>query len=159
MGTAEGKNGRKRVRAFQESWQSGRPWLEYEGDTNTMFCSYCKRFALDKSSFGSEAGCSTFRLDGIKKHKSSVAHSRAEVAFQNNSLEPGTAPLEACLLNMEKEAVERLMKLFHTTYYLVQAERPFSDLAGLCSLQERNGVMIGRSYRNDKQCYICTLHS
>ena len=151
LGTAEGKNGRKRVRAFQESWQSGRPWLEYEGDTNTMFCSYCKRFALDKSSFGSEAGCSTFRLDGIKKHKSSVAHSRAEVAFQNNSLEPGTAPLEACLLNMEKEAVERLMKLFHTTYYLVQAERPFSDLAGLCSLQERNGVMIGRSYRNDKQ--------
>ena len=51
---------------------------------------------------------------------------------------------------MEREAVDRLVKLFHTVYYLIQAARPLSDLVGLCSLQERNGVMIGNSYRNDK---------
>ena len=55
------------------------------------------------------------------------------------------------MINMEKEALDRLVKLFHTVYYLTRAERPFRDFVGLCSLQERNGVNTGKSYVNDKQ--------
>ena len=54
---------------------------------------------------------------------------------------------------MEKEALDCLVKLFHTVYYLTRAERPF---VGLCSLQERNGVNTGKSYMNDKQAATFT---
>ena len=61
-----------------------------------------------------------------------------------------------CLINMEKEVLDRLVKLFHIVYYLTQAERLFSDFVGLCSLQERNGVNTGKSYMNDKQAATFT---
>ena len=62
--------------------------------------------------------------------------------------------MEACLINMEKEALDRLVKLFHTVYYLTLADRPFRDFVGVCSLQERNGVNTGKSCMNDIYIYI-----
>jgi len=42
-------------------------------------------------------------------------------------------------------------KLFKTAFYIAQAERPFSDLCGLCNLMESMTVKLGSTYRNDKQ--------
>ena len=111
-------------------------WLKFEEKENAMFCSYCRQFSKDKSAFG--------------------AHKTAKLAHDASNAQPGTAPLEACLINMEREALDRLVKLFHTVYYLIRAEQPFRDFVGLCSLQERNGVNTGKSYRNDKQAATFT---
>ena len=35
---------KKRFHTFQESWKTGRPWLEFHEKENAMFCSYCRRF-------------------------------------------------------------------------------------------------------------------
>ena len=69
---------------------------------------------------------------------------------------PNWFTMLACLINVEKEAVTRLVKLFHTVYYLVKAERPFRDFVGLCDLQERNGMNTGKSYKNDKKAATFT---
>ena len=121
-----------------------------------MFCKYCRQFAKDKSLFGSKTGNNSFRLDGFKKHEKSDGHKTAKLAHNTSVSQPGTAPMEACLINMEKESVTHLVKLFHTVYYLVKAERPFRDFVGLCDLQERNGVNTGKSYKNDKQAATFT---
>ena len=73
------------------------------------------------------------------------------MAHNASNAQPGIASLEACLINMEREALDHLVKLFHTVYYLIRAERTFRDFVGLCSLQESNRVHTGKSYRNDKQ--------
>ena len=83
-----------------------------------MFCSYCRQFSKDKSAFGSQKDNNSFCLDGIKKHEISEAHKTAKLVHDASNAQPGTAPLEACLINMEKEALDRLVKLFHTVYYL-----------------------------------------
>ena len=88
---------------FQESWKSGRRWLEFHKKENTMFCSCCRQFSKDKSAFGSQKGNNSFRLDGIKKHEISEAHKSAKLAHDASNAHPGTgtAPLETCLINME----------------------------------------------------------
>ena len=68
------ESSKKRFCAFQESWKTGRTWREFHEKENTMFCSYCRRFSKDKSAIGSQKGNNTFRLDGIKKHEISEAH-------------------------------------------------------------------------------------
>ena len=63
------------------------------------------------------------------------------------------------LFNMEEKALDCLVKLFHTVYYLIQAAQLSRDFVGLWSLQERNGVNTGKSYRNDKQAATVTHYS
>ena len=92
------ESSRKRSRTFQESWNE---------KENAMFCSYCKQFLKDKSAFESQNGNNSFRLDGIKKHKISEAHKTAKLAHDASNAQPGTAPLKACLINMEREALDR----------------------------------------------------
>ena len=104
------ESSRKRCRTFQES---RRPWLKFDEKENAMFCSYCRQFSKDKSAFGSQKGNNTFHLDRIKKHEISEAHKTAKLAHDASNVQPGTAPLEACLINMEKEA------LFFSCYYTV----------------------------------------
>lgn len=53
-------------------------------------------------------------LMGSKKHKISEAHKTVKLAHDASNAQPGTAPLEASLINIEKEALDRLVKLFHT---------------------------------------------
>ena len=84
-----------------------------------MFCSYCRWFSKDKSAFGSQKGNNSFRLDGINKHEISEVHKTGKLAHDASNAQPGMAPLEACLINMEKEALDCLVKLFHAVYYLV----------------------------------------
>jgi len=114
LGEAQ-ESSRKRCRAFQESWKTRRSWLKFDEKENAMFCSYCTQFSKDKSAIGSQKGNNSFRLDRIKKHEISEGHKTAKLAHDARYAQPGTTPLEACLINMEKEALDRLVKLFHTT--------------------------------------------
>ena len=70
-----------------------------------MFCSYSRQFSKGKSVFGNQKGNNSFRLDGIKKHEISEAHKTAKLAHDASNAQPGAAPLEAHLINMEKEAL------------------------------------------------------
>ena len=45
----------------------------------------------------------------------------------------------------------RLAHLFRNTHALVMNRRPFTDFVFLCTLDEKKGVDIGQTYRNDKQ--------
>ena len=49
----------------------------------------------------------------------------AKLAQDASNCQLGTAPLEACLIDMEKEAVDRIVKLFHTVYYLGSSRTTF----------------------------------
>lgn len=42
----DGTYDKKRVREFQSHWRDERPWLDYNDDTKTMFCSFCQSFPI-----------------------------------------------------------------------------------------------------------------
>ena len=59
--------------------------------------------------------------------------------------------MEVAVQQMEREELEHIRRLFNTVFYLVEAERPFSDFPGLLQLQKHNGLPLGCAYSNEKQ--------
>ena len=47
----DAKYDKKRIRDFQSHWRDDRPWLMYNEDTRTMYCTFCQSFpaVADKS--------------------------------------------------------------------------------------------------------------
>ena len=43
-------------------------------------------------------------------------------------------------------------KLFNIAYYVATEGEPMTKFEKLCSLQEKNGVEIGKNYRNNHAC-------
>ena len=62
-----------RPRKFQPQWKIGRPWLNYSEETKSMSCSYCTAHNEgrrdERSALASKEGCTTFRLETLKKHE------------------------------------------------------------------------------------------
>jgi len=88
-----------------EDWKTQ---LEFSRDRKRydLYSSYCRRFSKDKSTFGSQKRNYSFRPDGIQKHEISETHKTAKLAHDAINAQPGMSPLEACLINMEKEALK-----------------------------------------------------
>lgn len=67
----DGTYDKKRVREFQSHWRDERPWLDYNDDTKTMFCSFCQSFPItaDRSN-ALTRGTTNLRIEPIKIHES-----------------------------------------------------------------------------------------
>ena len=138
-------------RRYNSRWTENRPWLQYDCEMEVMFCVWCRQYdrTPDRNQFAK--GCSSMKVESIKKHEISRQHKDCESANRARAT-PHEAPLERAIMSMGKEQQEKMEKLFRSAYYLVQAERPFRDFANLMELQEVNGLSFGETYRNSKQC-------
>ena len=138
-------------------WKAGRPWLRYCENINSMTCSYCIHYNTggweerSHSALASKEGCTTFRLETLRKHEESATHKLVVKENIVGNQKPEERSMESCILRMEKDNFENISKLFKTAYYIAQAERHFSDLCGLWNLMELMSVKLGSTYRNDKQ--------
>ena len=60
--------------------------------------------------------------------------------------------INAALLRVEKDTVAKMEKLLNTAYYVFYLKMSFSSFPYLCSLQTKNGLMLGQTYKNDHGC-------
>ena len=118
-----------------------------------MFCSWCRLYNRNEHRNQFVHGCSTMKVESVKKHEQSQHHKAAELSHYAHE-HPESAPMEVALQHMAREDLANMKRLFNTAFYLVQAERPFSDFPGLLQLQARNGLSIGNAYCNEKQAKI-----
>ena len=143
----------KKERAFKEAWRKEFAWLMYDDESGKMFCQYCLHFPNSKNKQSSFCcGSQNFQLDGLRSHERSAGHVLsvdAKVA-KNKGARKGT--IDAELLRLEKDTVAKMEKLFNTAYYVCYLKMPFSSFPHLCSLQTKNGLVLGQTYRNDHGC-------
>ena len=59
---------------------------------------------------------------------------------------------------MEKGTEEKMMKIFRTAFHVAFYEKPFTEFPWLLELQECNGLLVGDTYKNDKQCKLFLEH-
>ena len=137
-------------RRFNSNWTEGRMWLKHDQDNILMFCEWCRRFNRNEHRNQFVKGCSSMKLESVKKHKESRQHKDAEAA-QRASARPHRAPMELAIQTMERSEVGQMKRLFNTVFYLVEAERPFRDFPALLQLQGLNGLQVGRAYNSPKQ--------
>ena len=115
-----------------------------------LFCQYCLDFPNSKnkqSSFCS--GSQNVQLDGLRSHERCAGHVLSVDAKVAKNKGAGKGTINAALLRLDKETVAKMEKLFNTAYYVCYLKMPFSSFPHLCSLQTKNGLMLGQTYRND----------
>ena len=115
-------------RRFNDAWSEGRMWLKYDGDSDAMYCEWCRRFDRNEHRNQFVKGCTSMKLESVKKHEGSRQHKDSEAAQRARS-RPDLAPIELALQTMERQELEQMKRLFNTAFYLVVAERPFSRTA------------------------------
>ena len=60
---------RRRVRTFQNSWKTGRPWLILNKPKNLITCTFCTDLAGARNENNSSAfvaGCDNFRIETLR---------------------------------------------------------------------------------------------
>ena len=108
----------KRVRKYQDMWETEFPWLAFDVDKNHMYCKVCRQFpVLADVTSSLYIGTGGFRKTTIQAHAKSKSHhscSEAHRATEN----PEAAPMGTLLRNMNSQIQEKLMKLFNSTYFI-----------------------------------------
>ena len=97
------------------------------------------------------SGNNSFHLGNIKGHDQSRRHVRCVEAKKAKEV-PDATSIHIRTRSLNKKNLDKLEKLFNTTYYIAKSGRPFSDFNQLCILQVKNGVTLGETYLNDKRC-------
>ena len=146
----------KRKRTFQGQWLGEFSWLSHTSDNDTMACSVCQKFTrLSDPKSALVVGTNKFRIDPLYKHEKTTCHIACvnQQHYLDSKAKAGSATSTAIgrgILALHEKHRKRLMILFNTAYGLAKKNRPFTDFPTVCSIQEKNGLVLGENYITDK---------
>ena len=66
-------------RHFNSNWTEGHTWLKHDQDNSVMFCEWCRRFDRNEHRNQFVKGCSSMKLESVKKHEESSQHRQHNV--------------------------------------------------------------------------------
>ena len=92
--------------------------------------------------------------DTLATHDGSKSHLQckdAAIAKEAQRLNQPTTASDA-LKSLNKGAIEKLSILFNNAHAVASEAKPFVEYEFLNRAQERNGLVLGKTYRNDKAC-------
>ncbi len=151
----------KRERSVQQSWFKDFPWLMSDGDT--LYCTTCRSVygplvikklpeMYHKRANGAFVkGSKSIRRDGLTDHNTSKNHEYADrinKARQN----PKNTEANRSLQMMYGKDLPRLEKMFINAHAIVKNNRPITDFLWHCTADEKKGLDMGNTYRNDTSC-------
>ena len=145
----------KRKRLYIPAWEKEFDWVWC--DDNVMYCKLCR----DYPKLNDPRSTLVTRITGDKRHESLVTHSKSANHIKcgqrkvlDEKGDKGT--IEQCvekqIVKLSAEEKHRCAALIDTAFYVAQNKMAFSSFAGLCDLQEKNGVDLESDYRHDKAC-------
>ncbi|XP_052250190.1 uncharacterized protein LOC127871224 isoform X1 [Dreissena polymorpha] len=124
----------KRVRTFQQSWQSGREWLQYDPETQLMRCQLCIEFYGPSSNDNIFIkGSSYLRIDGIQLHENSPNHFKAVQAKQAKSTPKSSSTAAKALKTLRQADYDKLVNKFRNAHAVCKNnfQRVISNLQSL----------------------------
>ncbi|KAK7505926.1 hypothetical protein BaRGS_00002648 [Batillaria attramentaria] len=120
------------ARQLVSSWFKVFPWLVYNEETRTMFCSVCMNDGVAKNSF--TRGCGNLRKSALSEHAETSDHKRAlqtPVQVQNQM------QAEKMQLTREEHAILQAARAVH---WLVSEDLPLSKFPSFMSLLQEYKV-------------------
>ena len=99
-------------------------------------------------------GSNNLRASSFKDHAASDMHSRAMLmlkrAQSTDILE--YAPIAKALHTMDAPAEQELKRKFDIAFMIAKEHMAFTKIKPICDLEERHGVSLGQSYKNNQAC-------
>ena len=152
-----------RKRVFQSSWEREFKWVLHDG--HQIYCKVCRscysdlalsklpdRGIFKKYSKGPFViGCSNLRKSTLLDHQTSQGHIDAEFHIENRK-KPGASVAEKSIEKLNDVAFTRLSHLFRNAHAIAKYNQSFSSFRWMADLDEKKGVVIGDTYKNDKAC-------
>ena len=143
------------MRTFKPQWLVGKSWL-VDSETG-MKCTRCishkgalqTRQLLNSLTFIN--GCQTYKSESISWHEKSKAHIFAEKC-KNATENPADTPVNKAKCALITKNATQQRRLFQTVFAVAKHRKSFKDYILICDLQEANGVEMGKTFRNAKQC-------
>ena len=97
-------------------------------------------------------GGTNMKRTTLTAHEASDGHSVAVEHERNRTARPGTSITEQSIQKMNRAVFDKLDKLFRNAHAIAKNNRPFSDYVWMATLDERKGLFLGETYRNEKAC-------
>lgn len=163
----------RRVRKYQPQWQNEFDWLIYD-NKEKVFCKYCRslygpigELATKKMKLGQSVdhnnntklasgplvvGCTNLKKCVLNNHDQSKGHQEAKKRFELRHKLPGSSEAEKMVESLNKSVFDKLSNLMRTAHAIAKHSRPFTDCVWIGELDERKGITLGNTYRNDKAC-------
>ncbi len=98
------------------------------------------------------SGCTNFKRSAFTDHQTTRGHKDALLKNRKSKSKPGETPAEKCIESLNRATFDRLSILFRNAHAIAMNSRPFRDFIWQAELDERKGLIVGKTYRNDKQC-------
>ena len=122
------------LRAGQKTW----PWLEFKGKhVHCIWCSICKQYSTASSNLSH--GKDNTKKDSVEKHGKNRENEIALSVKQAKETSAET-PMAVSIQGMEKDVLERILKVFNTNYYIAKKELPFTLFPSVIELQCKKGL-------------------
>ena len=138
-----------------------------------MNCNVCKSYAEKLKGFKNFStawaftGTENLRLSNVEDHIRGDPHRKAidlylkeekalslneRAEFMRAANDADQRRVADCLANMLASDVAKTKIKFEVAYFVAKEQLPMSKFPSLLNLEEKHGVDIGRSYRNDTSC-------
>ena len=97
-------------------------------------------------------GSCNMKLSSLKDHEVTNGHRYAASTYKARINKQSLAPLPKAINKQMQQNLPQLKVLFNTAHAIAKLSRPFTDFRFQLQLQEKNGVVVGKSYRTDRKC-------
>ncbi|KAK0135054.1 Zinc finger protein 862 [Merluccius polli] len=98
------------------------------------------------------------KLETIVFHENSQSHKDCLIAEEKVSEPLQQAPCVISLVKLPEATKEKMAILFRTSHAIAKNARPFSDFKWMCNLDEKKGLKVGKTYRNEVECRLFTKY-
>ena len=99
-------------------------------------------------------GSSNLKTSSFRDHATTDMHKKAMALHRkresNYSIQ--TTPIAKALHRLDSAALATMKKKFDVAYFITKEGLPFTKMAPLCQLEERQDVDLGTGYKNNQAC-------
>ena len=141
----------KTERRFQESWKSQFPWLIFDKEKASMFCSVCQSAGIARNSF--TEGCSNLRKSAIEDHILTADHKRAlDVPHQQQNKEK----CQKVILTQQEKGMAAAVRAVH---WIIQEDLALSKYPSVMQLLKESGAAHVEHLSVSKGTHYDTRHT
>ena len=97
-------------------------------------------------------GCTNFKKDVLRLHQKSKGHVDAKIKFDARRMPPGNSVAEKAIEQLNKSVMDKLCVLMRTAHGIAKHSGSFRSFCWISEMDEKKGVVVGQTYRNDKSC-------
>ena len=143
---------KRRKWVFLEEWKQDRPRLQFDSDSQSMYCTYCIKAGVGPEKPNFVKGCTNIKFETIKSHQLSNFHlfsTNKHLHDQN----PKEAPARRSYLDLYRNVSDKLKILFSTVHALNVKAHPLTDYKYITEMDVKKGLCIpGDTYKSVHSC-------